>query len=234
MLNFASKKKISAGGGGGKKSQEAQQQVEEWCKRRVSNLIKEEPTIQIMVMEVVCGDPDCVPIETVIMMSGTEALSIDEAGDKEGESNDKRWMGKVLKPTAQVVEEDIELLFFPAQLTKEGIARAKLDEEEDEKKRAAAAAAAAAAAVAEETAAAATTAISNEGQGEVVEVTVDDGWLGQRTILTRRAPPPRRPGGGGGGEEDQEGPKHRKGRQPTGCPCCDPDMFDLLMTRPPI
>ena len=63
--------------------------------------------IHIMVSEINCTQPDCVPIETVIIimseLKSENALS----------SKPKRWIGKVLKPVTQVTQEDIITLEFP-------------------------------------------------------------------------------------------------------------------------
>ena len=61
---------------------------------------------------------------------------------------------------------------------------------------------------------------------------VDDGWTGTRPMMVRRLP--QRPKFANPDVNDGVPGKHKGGKAPTGCPCCDPDMFDLLMTKPPI
>lgn len=50
--------------------------------------------VQVMVTEVSCTEPDCVPLETLIICIGMQA----------------RWADKVLKPIAEVTDSDIEEL----------------------------------------------------------------------------------------------------------------------------
>jgi hypothetical protein len=182
-----------------------------------------------MVMEVACNDPNCAPIDTiVILMSSSMESDMKQMGlssmDKEKEEKEEgkkegKWIGKVPKRTIEVTEEDIELLFIPESLTKEGLEKIQAAEEEHE-----AARVDAKDKVAVEDDKDAKKEEESPG-ADMVEVVIDDGWMGRRTMMVRRAraPPPR-----------DDDPKHRKGGGPTGCPCCDPDMFDLLMTRPPV
>jgi len=58
--------------------------------------------MHIMVSEVNCTQPDCVPIETVIIIM-TELNSL----------TPKRWIGKILKPVTQVTQADVTTLEFP-------------------------------------------------------------------------------------------------------------------------
>lgn len=224
-LNFASKTKQSTVGN---KSSLAQANVEMWVKQRGELLFHGDPNTQLIVMEVACNDPNCAPIDTVIILKSEnipeedlERIRISGLGGAKEEGNGLmvgKWIGKIPKPTKEVTEEDIELLFIPESLTKEGLERCKAMEEELEASKTEAEADENASEQKKEEE-------KKEDDGELVEVTIDDGWLGRRTMMVRRArvPPPQ--------EED---PKHRKGKGPTGCPCCDPDMFDLLMTRPPV
>ena len=63
--------------------------------------------INIMVSEINCTQPDCVPIETVIIIMSE--LKSENAMF----SQPKRWIGKVLKPVTQVTQADITVLEFP-------------------------------------------------------------------------------------------------------------------------
>ena len=67
-------------------------------KARVTHYNADDSSIQIMVTELECTDPDCVPLETLVALLGERA----------------RWTIKILKPLIEVTEEDIEELAFPA------------------------------------------------------------------------------------------------------------------------
>lgn len=56
-----------------------------------------EDDMQIMVTEIQCFDPDCVPIETLVILLGANA----------------RWTQKILKPMIEVTDEDIAELQIP-------------------------------------------------------------------------------------------------------------------------
>ena len=58
-------------------------------------LTSESPNAQIMVTEVQCGDANCVPIETIIIVLGKDS---------------KKWAGKILKPLVDVTAADIAVL----------------------------------------------------------------------------------------------------------------------------
>ena len=71
---------------------------------RLTNLIKsnlpngaEDDNVQVIVTEVQCNAPDCVPIETLVILYGTNA----------------KWSGKILRPVAEVREEDVKTLEIP-------------------------------------------------------------------------------------------------------------------------
>ena len=224
-MNFASKTRQSTTR---KKSSVFEANVEKWVKRRGEKLFRSVPSTQVIVMEVACKDPNCAPIDTVIILKNDDIVVRPEAGSISDMALAKgdnygvlpgKWTGKVPKRCIEVTEEDIELLLIPESLTKEGLENARILEAELlaswKKAGAADAKGPDLSKMVEE----------KDDDGDMVEVTVDDGWLGRRTVRVRRArvPPP---------QEDD--PKHRKGKGPTGCPCCDPDMFDLLMTRPPV
>ena len=200
MLNFVNKKK---GDSGGRRNVEAQRNVENWVKKRGAPLFRRDPSTQLMVMEVACNDPNCAPIDTIVilMSSSMESdmkhlSSMDkEKEEKEGKKEGK-WIGKVPKRTIEVTEEDIELLFIPESLTKEGLEKIQAAEEEHE-----AARVDAKDKVAVEDDKDAKKEEESPG-ADMVEVVIDDGWMGRRTMMVRkaRAPPPR-----------DDDPKHRKG-----------------------
>lgn len=81
-------------------------QVKLWVEKRLSS---ESLSHIIMVTEIQCNEPDCVPIETLIIgmvnnLHGTTTLDAD-APDK--------WTAKILKPVLEVIEEDILNLSIP-------------------------------------------------------------------------------------------------------------------------
>ncbi len=54
----------------------------------------------VMVTELQCFDPDCVPIETLIVILG----------------NGAKWSDKILRPSAEVTKEDVELIEIPGEV----------------------------------------------------------------------------------------------------------------------
>ncbi len=76
--------------------------VEKASIARITNWISEHiPTVQltqIMVTELQCYDPDCVPVETLVIILGNESF-----GDKSD-----RWSNKILKPLVEVSKNDVE------------------------------------------------------------------------------------------------------------------------------
>lgn len=72
---------------------------------RIASLIKDcikhydavDSSIQIMVTELECTDPDCVPLETLVALLGENA----------------RWTMKILKPLNEVTKSDVNALPFP-------------------------------------------------------------------------------------------------------------------------
>jgi hypothetical protein len=74
-----------------------------------------------MVTEVNCNQVDCVPIETLVILlstsysetlSGSPAASmlVADQGGSADSTKGSRWVGKILKPMKEVVEEDIYAL----------------------------------------------------------------------------------------------------------------------------
>eukprot|EP01041_Mallomonas_annulata_P006262 gene6262-12679_t len=57
-----------------------------------------EDSVQVMVTEVQCNEPDCVPIETLIILNGVKG----------------KWMTKILKPVLEVSETDVKALLIPS------------------------------------------------------------------------------------------------------------------------
>ena len=93
-FNFASKKKTSSSKKNPKKAIEA----------KVLQRLPSDATtdsVQVMVTEVSCTEPDCVPLETLVICIGMQA----------------RWADKVLKPIAEVTESDLDELDIPDNWT---------------------------------------------------------------------------------------------------------------------
>ena len=83
------------GGFGAKKDATSGKRVVNWTKLYLND---ESADAQVMATEIQCNEPDCVPIETLIVIVGTMSKS--------------RWTGKVLKPIAEVEESDVADLDF--------------------------------------------------------------------------------------------------------------------------
>jgi hypothetical protein len=84
-----------------------------------SLLLNDEVTI--MVSEIECNQPDCVPLETLIVLIKEKKIDPIEATklrlqnkqkDNKSQSipatNNSRWIGKILKPVIEVIESDIK------------------------------------------------------------------------------------------------------------------------------
>jgi hypothetical protein len=61
---------------------------------------------QVMVTEIQCYDPGCVPIETLVVI-----LLMNQASDTSKERAE-RWADKILKPVAEVTVEDVQSLVY--------------------------------------------------------------------------------------------------------------------------
>lgn len=74
-----------------------------WIREKVTPLkyFDDDKTIDIMVTELACTDPECVPLETLICVLGSDA----------------RWTRKILKPMGEVTEKDCEELPYPPSWT---------------------------------------------------------------------------------------------------------------------
>lgn len=90
--------------------------ITKWIK---SLLLNDEVTI--MVSEIECNQPDCVPLETLIVLIKENKLDPIESTklrlqNKQKENNSQsilsptntRWIGKILKPVIEVIETDIK------------------------------------------------------------------------------------------------------------------------------
>jgi len=62
------------------------------------NYLADDPTLHILVQEMECNDPGCVPLEVLVALLGADA----------------RWTTKVLKPLADTTSADVDALDFPA------------------------------------------------------------------------------------------------------------------------
>ena len=63
----------------------------------IQNYSGDDNTIEVMVTELECTDPDCVPLETLVALLGKNA----------------RWTSKILKPLSDVTLQDVEELPLP-------------------------------------------------------------------------------------------------------------------------
>lgn len=88
------------------------QRVVDMTRLRLAQYIPTEflSSALIDVMEVQCSEPDCVPIETLIIMN----IVCDDVANCSIQP--KKWATKVLKPLAAVEEEDIISIDFPFEL----------------------------------------------------------------------------------------------------------------------
>jgi hypothetical protein len=86
-----------------------------------------DDNVQIMVAEVECNQEGCVPIETLIVLVGKEEEEVDRSVDSSSKPNDEkkggksrrcRWSDKILKPVAEVTEEDVAQLEIPLDWNK--------------------------------------------------------------------------------------------------------------------
>lgn len=68
-----------------------------WINARIENHASDVGSIHVMVTELECNDPDCVPLETLVALLGKDA----------------RWTSKILKPLNEVTQRDVEILSFP-------------------------------------------------------------------------------------------------------------------------
>jgi hypothetical protein len=68
-----------------------------WINARIENYASDVGSIHVMVTELECNDPDCVPLETLVALLG----------------KDVRWTSKILKPLNEVTQRDVEILPFP-------------------------------------------------------------------------------------------------------------------------
>ena len=91
------------------KKMEKIEQIKLW----VIEIIKDSTVFSeenIIVLEVECFDPGCVPIETVVMLSRTEAT---------GSTDKPRSQFKILKPCNEVTEGDVAEVFQNVVLNKQ-------------------------------------------------------------------------------------------------------------------
>lgn len=110
--------KINFASGGQKKAHQA---AVKWVEREVRRRVRRG---MVMVREVSCQEPGCVPLETLVILLPPEEPSssplIATSSNDDGSRTDAhlspkwtRWMGKILKPVAEVLAEDIQELDLP-------------------------------------------------------------------------------------------------------------------------
>ena len=92
-MNFASRNTTAS-----KARSAATSKVVGWIQKRIGVYEFEDDSIQVMVTELECNDPECVPLETLVALLGKDA----------------RWTTKVLKPLNEVTQQDIEEFQLPS------------------------------------------------------------------------------------------------------------------------
>ena len=82
-----------------KKNRASQRSLISNITKKIEKLVPtdSDDDIQIMVTEVQCFDPDCVPLETLVILLGKSA----------------RWSQKILKPMIEVTDDDLSDLLMP-------------------------------------------------------------------------------------------------------------------------
>ena len=92
MMNFGSKKVT-----GLKERSVKTSRIMAWVKTCIRSYDVDDSTIEVMVTELECTDPDCVPLETLVALLGKDA----------------RWTTKILKPLNDVTLADVEEQEYP-------------------------------------------------------------------------------------------------------------------------
>lgn len=92
-INFASRKKSS-------RSKNPAKIIQAKVTKKLPGDASDD-SVQVMVTEVSCNEPDCVPLETLVICIGAQA----------------RWADKVLKPIAEVTDSDLDELDIPCSWT---------------------------------------------------------------------------------------------------------------------
>jgi hypothetical protein len=110
-------------GSSAKKSKASERSTISKITKKIEQLLPADGNddMQIMVTEIQCFDPDCVPIETLVIILGNSA----------------RWTQKILKPMADVTDSDILELKIPKswvafELQKQQSARSVPNEIDDD------------------------------------------------------------------------------------------------------
>ena len=91
-MNFGSRNLIAS-----KARSKTTSKISGWIQDRIGIYAVDDDSIQVMVTEVECNDPQCVPLETLVALLGKDA----------------RWTTKVLKPLNEVTQRDIGDLPLP-------------------------------------------------------------------------------------------------------------------------
>lgn len=77
---------------------------------QMHDLYYEKDKYNVMVTEVQCFEPDCVPVETLIIVLIQSAVNLETSS-----KDSCRWSSKILKPIAEVDQNDIIALSFPKE-----------------------------------------------------------------------------------------------------------------------
>ena len=199
VMNFAAKKK--------KSSNSCQRRVLAWIHKRLSTgLLLEDPGLQSLATEVTCTLPECVPIETLIILIGSST----DMG------KGWRWTDKILKPIEEVLEEDVLQMDLPATMKEEvpneprsiGESNAVTDKD--------------AQTVVDKSKSDFNDDVATAAPANIAATKSKNrgGKTGPKSVFSVNTAPSE--------EADVIGGKH-SGVRPRGCPCCDPDQLDNIL-----
>ena len=206
MINFASSSKVP--------DKKSTAQVFTWVREHLLNtLLVEDPNLQIIVQEMRCNEPDCVPIETLIMLLSAVCNA--------ATSTTWRWSGKILKPVAEVKELDVQLLSLPISMN-------SIDESDS---------------VDDTDSAAVESQIENESEKQFDISKTNDvphipststetetksithyGKTAPKSVFRVASVDPV-------DHLNSQKEQHKKGVRARGCPCCDPDNLDNILDQ---
>lgn len=114
----------------------AVQRAEAWVREKLARLDYDEDSMLVLVTEIVCTDPNCAPIETLVALldkrqekpltttdrqitddsySNNDSNSSGNSSSNNGINGSGRWADKVYKPVVEVTERDIDELPIPRQ-----------------------------------------------------------------------------------------------------------------------
>jgi len=215
MINF----------GGLQVNKKAAAQVEKWVRKQLlAGVLATDPQLHVLAKEVRCNEPDCVPIETLVILVSSLPVASTEDGARSW-----RWTGKVLKPMAEVTERDVLMMELPLSMEEQGGQQEEQEEEqlktdesegavgegeevEDASREVSAAAGAGPKATGETPPAAAAGVSTAQRPGKTAP----------KSVFRLNAADPET-------QKQEQKEAHKKGVRPRGCPCCDPDNLDNII-----